>query len=173
MVLPPPPPFDVYADNIAGVHIINLDTRSQRSRLKKRAKGCDKNNIFLNEEQWDWLQNELLEIPSEIKIITTSVQALTPTDTNNMKSLCAYDGEDRTFMKAIRDLGEEDMHFWMKNNEKRKELYLEKWADIPNERYKLLTLAQLSLNRNKTKQIIFLSGKSKRSIYFAFLPTFS
>ena len=134
--LRPPSQYDKFPD-IAGVHVINLDTRSQRSILMETKGDCfsheggHDNSDYLHSDQWDWLAKELFQVKSEIKVISSSVQVLTPTDSARLKKLCAYDGPDGTFMKYIYDLGEDEN--WMHGEE----LYVEKWADIPKARAKV------------------------------------
>ena len=135
LILPQPSQYNNNPD-IAGVHVINLDTRSQRSILMESRGDCheyggyDKSD-FLHDEQWDWLSKELFQVKSEVKIISSSVQVLTPTDSARLKKLCAYDGPDGTFMEYIKDVGEDEN--WMHGED----LYVEKWADIPKARAKV------------------------------------
>ena len=168
LVLPPPPPYNVINSKEendesvieGGVHVINIDTRSQRSILKIRWGDCFMNgkkhsdSDYLDKKQWKWLSDQLFNIKSQIKIISTSVQALTPSDARGLKRLCSYDGTNSTFMNAIYDIGEDEN--WMEYQE----LYLEKWADVPIARKRLLTMAQASINRNMTQKVIFTSGNA-------------
>ena len=144
LVLPPPSQYHVNQD-IAGVHIINLDTRSERSILNKYRGDCFMNgggyhkSDFLQNEQWHWFAKQLFRIKSEIKVISSSVQVLTPSDKKRLNNLCAYDGHNGTFMDAINELGEDES--WMRGEN----LYVEKWSDIPIARAKVSLKIHYSL----------------------------
>jgi len=153
-----PEPYNV--NDVKGIHVINLDTTSHRDVLYRRG-NCSLNGVrpenvdFIDKEQWNWLSNELFNVKSEIKIISSSIQALTPTNfnvDNDMYHYCAYDGEDGEFVKGVKELGEEKK--WHGGGD----FHKEKWADAPRARAKLLQWVQKSINMNMTKVVIFLSG---------------
>src|SRR5262245_52517854 len=61
------------------VQVILLDTRFNRSKLKKVNKeyvpDSDPKNTFLGEEQWQWL-GEQLKVPAELRLIGSSIQVI-------------------------------------------------------------------------------------------------
>jgi len=77
-------PGGVYVSRLFGadgkrVQVILLDTRFNRSKLKKQGKEYipdpDPKNTFLGEEQWKWL-GEQLRVPAELRLIGTSIQVI-------------------------------------------------------------------------------------------------
>jgi len=81
------------------------------------------------------------------------MQVLQPTDQTKIREFyCSDDshsGGGDSFPRAIASLGESE-HFLG--------TYTESWGEIPQERAKLLGLAQRTLNSGTTKAIVFLSG---------------
>lgn len=135
-----------------GVHMINLDARSHRS-ITLRSKGdCDgARSTMLGEEQWAWLEAEMLGRTSVIKVISSGIQVLPPTTRiREVEQHCAYDGPNRSFDQANVEMGE---MMWFQG------VVYESWAQIPQERTRLLRLAQRSINEGRTKKIVFLSGE--------------
>mmetsp|Transcript_36137 Transcript_36137/g.44212 ORF Transcript_36137/g.44212 Transcript_36137/m.44212 type:complete len:514 (+) Transcript_36137:425-1966(+) len=147
-----------------GIHVINLDTRSERHRVSTRKGeekcyrrgGGESSTDILSPEQWNWLENELLTIPSEIKVITSGIQVLPPTNLRKgYEFFCAYDGKNGTFERAIDELDEgKDTRSGVKRTLR------EIWGDVPQARLRLLQLAQRSVNAGKTKTVIFVSGNA-------------
>jgi len=113
--------------------------------------GADTN--MLSEQQWTWLEDQL-SIESEIKIIASGIQVLPPTDQSKERSqFCADDshsgGQTSSFLDAIAEVGEDSEWFGTG---------YESWAEIPQERLKLLGLVQKSINDGNAKAVIFVSG---------------
>jgi alkaline phosphatase D len=111
---------------------------------------------MLSEEQWSWFEAELAR-PSEIKVIASGVQVLPPTDQRrgDQADYCA-DGshtadnpEDESFDDAIYSVGE-DLYWQGPRGET--------WGEVPQERARLLTAAQRSLNSGTTSAVLFVSG---------------
>eukprot|EP00035_Acanthoeca_spectabilis_P039104 m.59035 g.59035 ORF g.59035 m.59035 type:complete len:527 (+) comp9439_c0_seq1:618-2198(+) len=105
---------------------------------------------MLGDTQWAWLQAEF-NTPSEVKIIGSGIQVLPPLADEgrvSKSSYCAYDGAGGTFDAAIAEMAEVG---------KRGSEY-EQWAEIPQERTKLLRMAQKSINDGHTRAVIFVSG---------------
>ena len=106
---------------------------------------------MLGTAQWEWLEQELLKKSSVIKLVSSGVQVLPPTNKDRPKEeYCAYDGEDGTFEKATVDMEEDGL-----DAEGTK---YEGWAEFPKERAKLLRLAQKSINTGQAEHVIFLTG---------------
>lgn len=134
-----------------GIHLLNLDARTHRSPTYTSYGQCRfESSTMLGDDQWTWLKDELQRI-SEIKVIGSGIQVLPPTDqkSRSVSSYCAYDGSGGTFDKAIADVGEGVE--WLGTD-------YESWAEIPQERTKLLQLCQKSINDGFAKKIIFISG---------------
>lgn len=149
----------VYSSNIFampdgsgnGIHLINLDARSHRSPTFSTYGSCMYGaSTMLGDEQWSWLESQL-KVISEIKIIGSGIQVLPPTNlsTENAGSYCAYDGSGGSFEQAMSDVGEGPQ--WRGTS-------YESWAEIPQQRTKLLQLCQKSINDGYTKKVIFVSG---------------
>jgi len=143
----------VYSAKIVGpqgqtTHVINLDARYFRSPTFSNYGTCEgDNSTMLGEKQWQWLQDELNK-PSEIKVISSGIQVLPPLNQGRNKSTyCAY-GNGQKFTQAVASLNEQTMSGTS----------YESWAEIPQEREKLLRMVQKSLNDGKTKAVIFVSG---------------
>ena len=71
-----------------------------------------------------------------------------------MSEYCAHDshnkdGNTNTFLESIARLGEDEQWYGVQ---------YEMWGEVPLEREKLLGLAQRSLNRGRSKAVIFVSG---------------
>ena len=106
---------------------------------------------MLAEDQWDWLEAEL-ERESEIKIITSGIQVLPPTDIDLHvpEFYCSHDIhniEDKTtttFIDSLARVGEG-------KNWYRTPYEWENWGQIPMEREKLLGLTQRAINNGKSK----------------------
>jgi alkaline phosphatase D len=135
---------------VNGIHLINMDARYHRSPTFPNYGTCrGANSTMLGAVQWAWLSAELNK-PSEIKIIGSGTQILPPTHRDrNTAAYCAYDGPGGTFDAANAAIGEgvafEGTEY-------------EGWAEIPQERTRLLHLVQESINAGKAKQVIFVSG---------------
>lgn len=134
-----------------GIHLINLDARSHRSPTFAKYGSCKgAASTMLGPEQWTWLEGELLSRTSKIKIIGSGTQVLPPINRDrSLSEYCAYDGADGTFDQAALDVGE-DASF--------EGTSYESWAEIPQDRTRLLRLAQQSINAGLAERIIFLSG---------------
>ncbi|WP_156312620.1 alkaline phosphatase D family protein [Marinagarivorans algicola] len=130
------------------VHSIMLDARYFRSPTFRNYGTCQgDNSTVLGDAQWAWLEQEL-EKPSQIKIIASGIQVLPPLHRKrNLNSYCAY-GNGQRFNAAINSLNE--------SNDSGTRY--ESWAEIPQQREKLLRLAQKAINSGKAKHIIFVSG---------------
>jgi len=133
-----------------GIHLINLDARYHRSPTFTSYGSCEAaSSTMLGATQWSWLENELNR-PSEVKIIGSGTQVLPPTHRGrSLSNYCAYDGTGNTFDAANLELGEgpafEGTNY-------------EAWAEIPQERTRMLKLVQESINAGNAKQVIFISG---------------
>jgi alkaline phosphatase D len=143
----------IYSATIQGpsgkqVHSIMLDARYFRSPTFSSYGTCQgDNSTVLGDAQWAWLEQELAK-PSEIKIIASGIQVLPPLHrARNLNSYCAY-GNGQQFNTAVNNLNE--------SNDSGTSY--ESWAEMPQQREKLLRLAQQAINTGKTKQIIFVSG---------------
>ena len=162
----PTSPTQPNDDSKYGVHIILLDSRMHRSPMEE----CDEdhtcgpcmggNSTMLGTAQWEWLEYELLSEnkTSDVKVIGNGVQVLPTSYRGKSKDdYCSYDGEGGTFDDANWDLGEGS---WIdpENENPHEGTIYRSWANMPNERRKLLRLAQRSINEGRSKQIIFLAG---------------
>ncbi|WP_281557521.1 alkaline phosphatase D family protein [Thalassomonas sp. RHCl1] len=143
----------IYSAKIAGpvnetTHVIMLDARYFRSPTFSSYGQCEgENSTILGQQQWSWLQAELNK-KSEIKIIASGIQVLPPLNRErNKSSYCAY-GDGKQFDQAISNLQEQDMSG----------TNYESWAEMPQQREKLLRMAQKSMNDGNAKAIIFVSG---------------
>lgn len=130
------------------VHSIMLDARYFRSPTFRNYGTCQgDNSTVLGDTQWAWLEKELAK-PSQIKIIASGIQVLPPLHRKRrLSSYCAY-GNGQKFNTAINRLNEDNASGTS----------YESWAEIPQQREKLLRLAQQAINSGKTKHIIFVSG---------------
>ena len=78
--------------------------------------------------------------------------------------LCAHDKHNResindnTFFESIERVGEDKNYKGPQGPNILLHVPLEIWAHVPLEREKLLGLAQRSINRKKSKAVVFLSG---------------
>lgn len=141
-----------------GIHLINLDARSDRDPTFSEFGTCQgAGTQMLSNEQWTWLEAELQK-PSEIKLIGSGVQVLSPTrkcgwfgGSYGGCNYCSRAGSQgpSTFDDALRAVNE---FSGTSANP------AEGWKEIPQERTKLLHLVQESINAGFTKQVIFLSG---------------
>ena len=139
-----------------GLHVIILDNRSQRDPTYSSHGHClGSDTVIMSADQWQWLETEL-DRESEIKIIGSGTQVLPPTDLwyKSQEDYCADDshnpGHDgASFDDAIARLGEGEL--WWSNQ-------YELWGEVPQERERLLGMAQRSINTGKTKAVIFVSG---------------
>ena len=137
-----------------GIHLIHLDARSHRSPTFAKYGTCvGAASTMLGEKQWTWLEKELLNRTSEIKIIGSGTQVLPPLHRTSrlLDEYCAYDGEGGVFDQAIVAIGEDD-------TDKFEGTKYESWAEIPQDRTRLLQLVQRSINSGHTKHVIFISG---------------
>ena len=133
-----------------GIHLINLDNRYHRSPTFSTYGACQgASSTILGAAQWAWLEDELSR-PSEIKVIGSGIQVLPPTNRGRQVSeYCAYDGAGGTFDQSNSDIGE---------GTRDKGTTYENWAEIPQERTRLLRLVQECINAGNAKHIIFTSG---------------
>ena len=78
----------------------------------------------------------------------TAIQVLPPTSRTRGK--CSEDGQgsSSTFQEAIRRLGEEEAEGTV----------YESWAEMPQERARLLGLVQKTLSAGRTGAVVFVSG---------------
>ena len=134
----------------SGVHVILLDNRLGRDPTYDKFGSCKGSDTkMLSSEQWQWVEEEL-ERESEIKIIGSGVQVLPPTNqiTRPLTDFCAHDSHNaedvttNTFLEAIARVGESSDWYGVP---------YEMWGEIPQQRERLLGLAQRSVNRGKTK----------------------
>lgn len=135
-----------------GIHLINLDARYHRSLTYPKSWGsCERStSTMLGETQWEWLQNELNR-PSDIKVISSGIQVLPPTYKAGASGMCAYlEGGGESFEADNDELGEGDASYSGTD--------FESWAEIPQERLKLLRMVQKSVADGHTKQVVFISG---------------
>ena len=135
-----------------GIHIINLDNRSHRSPTFAEHGPCmGARSTMLGALQWSWLEQELLGKKSVIKLVSSGVQVLPPTNKDRpAEEYCAYDGEDGTFVKSTMDM-EED-------GPEAEGTKYEGWGEMPAERARLLRMAQKSINTGQAEHVIFLTG---------------
>lgn len=133
-----------------GIHLIHIDARYHRSPSFASYGPCEgSDSTILGETQWTWLQNELNQ-PSEVKIIGSGIQVLPPTYRGrSVNEYCSYDGVGGTFDSSNAAVGEGGT---LDSSE------YEMWSEYPQERMKLLKLAQKSINDGNAKKIVFLSG---------------
>jgi len=139
--------------NANGVHVINLDARTHRSPTRKeRGPPCEGAlSTMLGDEQWAWLEQELLTKKSTIKVIASGTPILAPTTRErDPTELCAYDGPGGTFDAANDAIGEGAAYTGTS---------YEGWGEVPQERTRLLRLVQKSMNAGMAKRVIFLSGE--------------
>ena len=137
-----------------GVHAIMLDARTDRDPTFASYGTCKgAASRILSDAQWAWLDAELAKT-SEIKIIGSGIQVLPPTDQQRaLTSYCAYDGAGGTFEQAIADVGESRDYLGTA---------YESWAEIPQQRAKLLQKVQQCINSGHAKQVVFVSGDQHR-----------
>lgn len=157
-----------------GLHILLLDSKIHRSPTISTSSYCledgclcmKEKSTMLGDAQWEWLEHELLSESktSELKLIGSSNQVLPPTYRGKSKlEYCSYDGQNGTFDNALTDLDEENWTYipneqlYNYDNAHLGTRY-RSFAQIPQERQRLLRLAQRSINEGRTKQIIFLAG---------------
>lgn len=143
----------IYAAKMAGpanesAHVIMLDARYHRSPTFSSYGKCEgESSTILGDAQWAWLQSEF-DKKSEVKIIGSGIQVLPPLYQGRSKSsYCAY-ADGKQFDKSIANLGESDMSGTS----------YESWAEMPQQREKLLRMAQKSINDGNAKAVIFVSG---------------
>ena len=68
---------------------------------------CGKNTDILKKQQWDWLEEQFFKVKSEIKIVSSSITALTPTEfLGGLSEFCAYKENKEAFLEAIKDMQE-------------------------------------------------------------------
>ncbi|UXI67981.1 alkaline phosphatase D family protein [Tahibacter amnicola] len=130
------------------VHVIMLDARSNRSATFRMHGACrgDQSDM-LGPNQWAWLEAEL-DREAEITVIASGIQVLPPLHRGRaLTDYCAY-GDGRQFNDAINTLGEGTVSGTT----------YESWAEMPQQRLRLLRLAQLAVNRGNTKAVVFVSG---------------
>jgi alkaline phosphatase D len=142
--------FHKPATSDVGIHLINMDVRYHRSITLAEDGPCDgASSTFLGDTQWRWLEAELSK-DSDLKIVASGTQVLPPTNRDHRKlnAYCAYDGVGGTFDDANTALNEGvttgSGSRW------------DSWAQIPQERTRLLHLCQESINAGHTKKIIFI-----------------
>ena len=153
-----------------GIHVILIDVRVGRDNTLAKMSNCQGvKTQQLSNEQWEWLDKELSK-KSEVKIIGSPIQVLTPTNQHdrNIEEYCSHDihsnpklentqkqcyrgmyGDITEFCRAIYDIGEDSD--WLGTEH-------ESWAQIPQQRKKLLQKAQMSINNGNAKVVIFVSG---------------
>ena len=139
--------------NTNGIHVINLDARSHRSPTRRdRGLPCEGAfSTMLGDEQWAWLEKELMTKKSTIKVIASGTPILPPTTRERAPTeLCAYDGPDGTFDAANEAVGEGTAFTGTS---------YEGWGEVPQERTRLLQLVQKSMNAGMAKRVIFMSGE--------------
>jgi alkaline phosphatase D len=133
-----------------GIHAIFLDARHARSPTYADYGPCNfGRSKMLDEVQWSWLQTELQKT-SVIKIIASGTQIMSPTYRSRpLTDYCSYDGVGGSFDAANSAVGEDS---------KFTGTVYESWSEMPQERTRLLQLAQKSINDGFSKKIIFISG---------------
>uniref|UniRef100_A0A7S1FYM2 Fibronectin type-II domain-containing protein n=1 Tax=Corethron hystrix TaxID=216773 RepID=A0A7S1FYM2_9STRA len=146
--------FSVPDQQVNGIHVINLDLRYHKSPTTSAKGPCKREHSdLLGEKQWSWLENEL-DKTSELKIITSGIQVLPPTNQymGVNESICAYDGPGNSFDGNVTLLGENSAS--VAGKLKRQET----WSEIPQARARLLRLVQKYVNLGRMKKVFFLSG---------------
>lgn len=130
---------------LPGLHVISLDTRSGRSATFREGSGSclGAASRMLRAEQWAWLDDQLAR-PSAVKIIASGIQVLPPTDlrSRDAHSYCAYDGAGGTFDSSVAAVGE---------GERSVGTGYESWAEMPQERARLLQKCQRAINDGITQ----------------------
>ncbi len=130
------------------LHIIMLDSRYDRSPTHAQYSNCEDSTTMLNDSQWNWLEDELKR-ETELKLIASGIQILPPTNLlRPRETFCSYNSDSELFEKALRNMGESELSGSV----------YESWAEIPQERERLLRMIQKSINNGYTKNIILLSG---------------
>lgn len=135
-------------DSDRSLHVIMLDNRYDRSPTYPVYGECEGDSTaMMSDAQWDWLENELKR-ETELKIIANGIQILPPTYLMRPKQgYCSY-GDGELFEQAIENLDETGLS----GNS------YETWAEIPQERERLLRMIQKSINDGYAKNIILVSG---------------
>ena len=106
---------------------------------------------MLGDEQWAWLEQELMTKKSTIKVIASGTPILPPTTRERAPTeLCAYDGPGGTFDAANEAIGEGTAFTGTS---------YEGWGEVPQERTRLLQLVQKSMNAGMAKRVVFMSGE--------------
>jgi len=97
---------------------------------------------------------EQLTVQAEVTVIASGVQVLPPTDQRKLQPIyCSDDshsGGGHTFQDSIKAVGE-GKQYWHGTS-------YEDWGEIPQERARLLGLAQRALNQGNTRAVVFVSG---------------
>merc|ERR1712012_13786 len=140
-----------------GLHVIMLDARYDRDPTYSFHGECQGSSThMLSFTQWQWLEEELTK-EAAITVIVSGVQVLQPTDLTKIEEFyCSHDlhsGGGDTFREAITKVGEDD--HWLGTA-------TESWGEVPQERARLLGLAQKTLNSGSTSAVVFLSGDQHR-----------
>jgi len=136
-----------------GLHVIMLDARYDRDPTYSFHGECQGSSThMLSSTQWQWLEEELTK-EAAITVIVSGVQVLQPTDLTKIEEFyCSHDshsGGGDSFHEAITKVGEDD--HWLGTA-------TESWGEVPQERARLLGLAQKTLNSGSTSAVVFLSG---------------
>merc|ERR1712012_1176188 len=136
-----------------GLHVIMLDARYDRDPTCSFHGECQGSSThMLSFTQWQWLEEELTK-EAAITVIVSGVQVLQPTDLTKIEEFyCSHDshsGGGDSFHEAITKVGEDD--HWLGTG-------TESWGEVPQERARLLGLAQKTLNSGSTSAVVFLSG---------------
>ena len=130
------------------LQIIMLDARYDRSPTYADHGECEgESSAMLSHSQWEWLEDELKK-ESKLKLIANGIQILPPTYLFRPRhQYCSY-GDGRHFNQAIENMEESELSG----------SFAESWAEIPQERERLLRVIQKSINDGFAKNIILLSG---------------
>jgi len=137
-----------------GLHVIMLDARSGRDPTYSSYGTCKgSESKMLSDVQWQWLEDRLDLVKSEVTVIASGTQVLAPTcQTTSPSEFCADDshsGGGSSFQDAIAAVGEGSL--WPGTS-------FESWGEMPQERAKLLGLAQRAINQGNTKAVVFVTG---------------
>jgi phosphodiesterase/alkaline phosphatase D-like protein len=113
---------------------------------------------MMSEEQWTWLEQELLNTNSNenatfVTFIASTIQLLPPLDhTYDITQLCANTSTSQAAIAAMNETNATGQRFNFY------EFGFEMWSKIPTERARLLRMAAKAMNNKRVGQVIFLSG---------------
>jgi alkaline phosphatase D len=141
----------VYSSHLFGsapnsMRVIALDARYHRSNTLGTP--CDTATTLLGADQWAWLQGEL-DAGGDVVVIVSGMQVLPPLDSDrDPTQLCAEGGAG--YAAALASLEEPESAMWG--------CRWESWAEVPQEKDKLLRMAQKAVNAGSVGAVVFASG---------------